>query len=139
MILYLDTSSLVKLYVEEEGSPAVRALVDKAAVSATAVIAYAEARSAFARRFRERSLTRAEAGRVKAALDLDWPHLLTMDINQGIAQQAGELAEKHALKGFDGLHLACYLALRSLVAEEVEFSSFDAALDAAARAEAGDR
>ena len=48
-----------------------------------------------------------------------------MDINQGIAQQAGELAEKHALKGFDGLHLACYLALRSLVAEEVEFSSFD--------------
>ena len=44
MILYLDTSSLVKLYLEEDGRQAVRSLVDLATVVATSVIAYPEAR-----------------------------------------------------------------------------------------------
>ncbi|MGH8694308.1 MAG: PIN domain-containing protein [Burkholderiales bacterium] len=54
MILYLDTSALVKLYVREQGSAQVRAHVNKADVIATSVVAYAEARAAFARLRRER-------------------------------------------------------------------------------------
>ena len=42
MTLYLDTSSLVKFYVEEAGSETVRALVTAATVVATAGIAYPE-------------------------------------------------------------------------------------------------
>ena len=42
MTLYLDTSSLVKLYVAEPGSDAVRKLVDDATVVATSSIAYTE-------------------------------------------------------------------------------------------------
>jgi hypothetical protein len=49
LILYLDTSSLVKLYVEETGSPEVEGLADKASLLCTSVIAYPEARSALAR------------------------------------------------------------------------------------------
>jgi antitoxin (DNA-binding transcriptional repressor) of toxin-antitoxin stability system len=48
--LYLDTSALVKLYVDEEGALAVRHAVDQAELVATSAIAYAEARAAFARR-----------------------------------------------------------------------------------------
>jgi hypothetical protein len=48
LILYLDTSSLVKLYVEEDGSPEVERLAIEASLVCTSVIAYAEARSAFA-------------------------------------------------------------------------------------------
>ena len=54
MILYLDTSALVKLYVRERGSAQVRAHVNNADVIATSVVAYAEARAAFARLRRER-------------------------------------------------------------------------------------
>ena len=49
LILYLDTSALVKLYVRERGSARVRAQVGKADAIATSVVAYAEARAAFAR------------------------------------------------------------------------------------------
>ena len=56
MTLYLDTSSLVKLYVAEPGSDAVRKLVDDATVVATSSIAYTETRAALARRRRERGL-----------------------------------------------------------------------------------
>ncbi len=48
MILYLDTSALVKLYVSEEGSEIVRGAVESAGRVATSRIAYAEARAALA-------------------------------------------------------------------------------------------
>lgn len=57
MILYFDTSSLVKVYVEETGSAQIRQLFEQSQVVATSRIAYVEARSAFARKFRERGLT----------------------------------------------------------------------------------
>ena len=47
--LYPDTSSLVKLYVEEKGSPDVRDLVAEAAVVTTSVVAYPDMRAALAR------------------------------------------------------------------------------------------
>ena len=60
MIVYLDTSSLVKLYVEEDESSKVDALVKSSKVTATSIIANAEARAAFARRFREKAFKRDE-------------------------------------------------------------------------------
>ena len=138
MILYLDTSSLVKLYVEESGSTEVRAHVRKASVVATSVIAYAEARSAFARRGREGSFSKADLGRIKVAFEADWSGLLTLNVTHEIATEAGDLAERHALRGFDSLHLACYLSLcAQFEKEDVEFSSFDESLNRAAAVEHG--
>ena len=48
MFLYLDTSSLVKLYVEEEDSAKIADLANASKVAATSIIAYTEARAAFA-------------------------------------------------------------------------------------------
>lgn len=50
MVIYLDTSALLKLYVEEEGRWLVREAVSTAEAAATSVVAYAEARAGFARR-----------------------------------------------------------------------------------------
>ena len=51
MILYLDTSALVKLYIEERGSEQVHAWVDEAEFICTSRVALPEAMSAFQRRF----------------------------------------------------------------------------------------
>ena len=53
LILYLDTSALVKLYAEEEGTETVELAVDEAEAVATSVVAYAEARAALARKLRD--------------------------------------------------------------------------------------
>jgi predicted nucleic acid-binding protein len=45
MILYLDTSALVKLYVKEPGSKAVRVLLERAHVVSTSRVAYVEMRA----------------------------------------------------------------------------------------------
>lgn len=136
MILYLDTSSLIKLYVSEAGSAEVRALTEEAELVATSVLAYPEARSAFARLRREELVTEPEGERLKAELDLDWPRYLAVDVSEAIWRQAGDLAERHALRAFDSLHLSSFLALSAAdLGTPVRFSSFDERLDAAAQRE----
>ncbi|HEX5760985.1 MAG TPA: type II toxin-antitoxin system VapC family toxin [Thermoanaerobaculia bacterium] len=138
MILYLDTSSLVKLYVSEEGSDEVWRLVAEASLVATSVLAYPEARSAFARLRREQAVTAREAERLKADLEQDWPRYLALDVGEPVWRRAGDLAERHALRGFDSLHLASFLSLASAgLGEAVRFSAFDERLNVAALAEAG--
>ena len=57
MVVYLDTSAPLKLYVEEEGRELVREAVGAAEVAATSTVAYAEARVGLARRLREEDFT----------------------------------------------------------------------------------
>lgn len=136
MTLYLDTSSLVKLYVEEADSEAVREEVARAHLVSTSAVAYPEARAAFARRRRERALTPSDVARAKRALDDDWPRYLVLAPSESICKTAGHLAEQYALRGFDAVHLATFLEVVGRAAgETVVFSSHDSALTkAAARA-----
>lgn len=138
MILYLDTSSLIKLYVEEEGSAAVRALVAGAAVVATCVLAYPEARSALARLRREGGLTESEQSRAGGELDRDWDSFLALPVD-AVWRRAGDLAERHGLRGADSIHLASFLSLVGRKGDlPARFSSFDERLNLAARREAGE-
>lgn len=133
MILYLDTSSLIKLYIEEEGSDGVRDLVEEASVVATSVVAYPEARSALARLHREGWLAGKDHERLRRQLDADWRGLLLLPVGRKTWQQAGDLAERHALRGFDSIHLAAFLSLMERPdTVPVVFSSFDVRLNEAA-------
>jgi uncharacterized protein len=136
LIAYLDTSSLVKLYVEERSSTAVRRLVEEAELVATSIVAYPEARAAFARQYREGGLTTAGRDRARADFEQDWPRYLTVDVSEAVYRNAGDLAERHGLRGFDSIHLASYLSLVREGARQVRFSAFDEALTRAARNEA---
>jgi predicted nucleic acid-binding protein len=136
VILYLDTSSLIKLYVEEPDTPEVERQFDEALLVCTSVVAYAEARSALARLCREGSLSPAEHARTKANLDQSWVHYLMVDVTPEVWRAAGDLAEAHALRGFDSIHLASFLHLiRTDLGEPVQFSSFDDRLRQASRRE----
>jgi len=136
LILYLDTSSLIKLYVEEHGSAEVEDLLSEASLVCTSVVAYPEARSAIARLCREGSLTEEEHLLIKRNLNEDWPYYLVLEATPGICEAAGDLAEKHALRGFDSLHLASFLFLAGEDLDgSVRFSSFDDRLNTAASAE----
>jgi predicted nucleic acid-binding protein len=132
--LYLDTSSLIKLYVAEPGSDAVRGLVAEAAVVATSAIAYPEARAALARRRRERAVSVAAFARAKRALEDDWPKYLALDVTKPLCTRAGDLAERYRLRGYDSVHLASFIEIaRRAGPHDVRFSSFDDRLTQAAR------
>jgi predicted nucleic acid-binding protein len=134
VIAYLDTSSLVKLYVDEPGSDEVRGLVSAADVVATSVVAYAEARASFARQRRAKGLTPSAFAEVKRTFDQDWSTYLAIDLTSDVLQRAAALAEQHQLRGFDSIHLASFhQVLERAGDDDVEFSGFDERLVQAAR------
>jgi len=90
--LYLDTSSLVKLYVAEPDSDAVRKLVDAATVVATSSIAYAETRAALA------SLRPAAFPSAKKTFETVWPKYFSVDVTSALCREAGEFAERYRLR-----------------------------------------
>lgn len=132
MIVYLDTSSLVKLYVEEAGSAAVKDIAQSATVIAASKIAYAEARAAFVRKQREDGFPIKALRKVVEDLDRDWENYFIIEVTDGIIRAAGDIAEKYLLKGFDSIHIASAVNLKSKIRGEVYFSSADAKLNRAA-------
>lgn len=132
MILYLDTSALVKVYVEEIKSAEVRENAKQAEGLATSRIAYAEARAAFARKRREQGLSRADYRSLVADLDHDWDDYFIVDVSQGVVRAAGILAEIYALRGADAIHLASAVTLSKEVGERITFLCFDGRLATAA-------
>mgnify|MGYP001565010529 CR=1 FL=1 len=131
MILYLDTSALVKLVVTESESDAVAGLVARTEYVVASVIAYAECRSAIARASRS---SRVDATPAVRSLDQVWASLHTLDVDLRLSERAGHLASRHLLRGMDALHLASALELTD-EALTVALATFDRALAAAARAE----
>jgi predicted nucleic acid-binding protein len=134
MILYLDTSALVKLFVEEAHSDRVRKAVSRAKLSATHAIAYVEACAAFARAAHARGDATLFAG-LRANLDGLWPALEVLEVTGPLVRRAADLAGRDRLRGYDCVHLAAaesaFEAFRGQV--PFRFAVFDDALRGAAR------
>lgn len=132
MILYLETSDLVKLYVRESGSEEVEKSAQDADIVATSVVAYPEARAAFARKWREKGIQENDHRLLKKALEKDWHHNFIIYLTEDVAWLAGDLAEKYGLRGFDAIHLASAMTIKKAVSAPVIFSSADTRLNKAA-------
>jgi predicted nucleic acid-binding protein len=131
--LYMDTSSLVKLYVTEAGSDVVRQLVSDANVVATSVVAYAETRATFAKLRREGVLTASKLASAKRRFEEQWPTYLALEATDSLCRAAGGLAETYSLRGFDSIHLASFAEVaRHAGTRDTRFSSFDDRLNQAA-------
>lgn len=99
------------------------------------MIAYAEARAAFARRFRENAFSSVDYDRLRSQFELDWKNFLSIHVTGEVVRMAGELAEKHSLRGFDAIHLASAVTLREKLTLPVTFSCYDIQLQNASKLE----
>jgi predicted nucleic acid-binding protein len=68
-------------------------------------------------------------------LDRDWGNYFIVEVSESVAKLGGELTDKHPLRGFDALHLASALFLKSRTHEKILFFCFDERLKSAAEAE----
>jgi len=135
LTLYLDTSSLLKFHIEEEGSESLRRLMASRQSFAMSRVAYPEARSGLAGAHRAGRLTEAEYRNAIRSLEIQWMGVLILDLSDKLSRWAGNLAERYLLRGFDAIHLASALAFQESIDEQVTFSAWDDRLLTAARAE----
>ena len=135
MIVYLETSALLQLYVDEPGQAVVRDALDRASIVAVHLVGYAEIRAAFAWQRRMLRVSSAALVRMRELLERDWEGFEVLAADAPLVRRAGDLAETFALRGFDSLHLA---AAESLLAAEgvasLLFLSADRKLNRAAHA-----
>jgi predicted nucleic acid-binding protein len=135
VIVYLDTSSLVKLYVEEIDSEKIKKFSHEAAVVSTSKIAYAEARAAFARKRKEAEFSFKVLRKIVEDFNRDWESYFVIEITDGLIRSAGDVAEKYLLRGFDSIHLASAIHLKNKISSDVHFSSYDTRLNQSAEKE----
>lgn len=133
MILFCDTSALVKLYIVEAGSAELKARVLEAEAVAVCRVAWAEAHAALSRRAREVPEDAAVIEQAKAALATDWPHLVVLDISQTLVELAGEYADTFALRGYDSIQLAAAFEAGRVSQTPIFFACFDTRLNRAAK------
>ena len=132
MILYLDTSAVVKLYASEEGSAKVRREVSAADQIAASLICYVETRAALRRKFGLKQINASRYESSKGDFDLDWTGFLKMPVDLLAVVRAADLAEQFGLRAYDAIHLASAERLGRETGSRILFVCFDAALNRAA-------
>jgi uncharacterized protein len=138
-LYYLDTSALVKLYVQEPGTDRLLRLAGDLVGNKLAVLALSpvEARSAIRRRERAGDIDSQTATLV---LDRLRRHMETLYLRQVVddlvLDGALEMIDRYALRAYDAIQLAGCLALKAISGSEVPvFACSDRQLLEAARSE----
>jgi uncharacterized protein len=133
MILYLGTSSLAKLYVEEINSDKVRYWVENAEIVATCRVAYTEMISALELRVKQNDLSKNDYDLIMKSFSQDWLNFAIIDFDE---REAGSLVKKYGLTRFAAIHLsAAKLIKKNNQDISVSFSSVDDKLRKAASTE----
>lgn len=112
MIAYFDTSALIPLLVDEPGSERVSRLWDVADNVVAVRLIYAEARAALAQATRLGRLSAAGLATTIDALEGLYANLDLLEVDERLVRRAGELAQHHALRGYDAVHLAAAERIR---------------------------
>ena len=133
MIPYLDTSALVKRYVQEPGSEEVSQVIAQAGVVGTCTLTRVEVTAALARATRTRSLSAKEAASAFTAFQSEWESFVRIDLTEVLLTRAVRVAWEQRLRGYDAVHLAAALFWQEMLGEPVCVASYDRELWDAAR------
>ncbi len=125
MILYLDSSAVVKLYVDEPGSAQTSKLIEETDLVGTSRITRAEVSAALSKAVRMKMLA-AEEGAEAIKLFRDrWADLMILEVSEGVVESADLLAWSHGLRGYDAVHLAAAQSWQTALKEPVTLATYD--------------
>jgi uncharacterized protein len=130
VIAYFDTSAVVPLLIAEPGSTRAASLWDGADRVVSVRLLYPEARAALAQAERLGRLTAGQLRDAVTELDSLFEEIDLIEVDDGLARRAGELAEVRQLRGYDAVHLAAADRVRD--PNVVVIAGDSALLDAAA-------
>ncbi|MBN1946426.1 MAG: type II toxin-antitoxin system VapC family toxin [Bradymonadales bacterium] len=112
---FVDTSALVKRYIDERGSTALHERTFGRTEVAVLVssLTYAEMYATFSRLLRDGEVTVAEHRTVLERFERDWSSFVIVEFGPSVRNLVAELASAHALRGSDLAQLASAAHMRS--------------------------
>ena len=127
MITYVDTSTLLKLIIEEDGSAQAALIWDTADTLVSVALIVVEGRAALAAARRARRINPRQQRRAVDAFGELVDELHLVEVTDDLIRAAAEVAEAEGLRGYDAVHLAAALSVEATI-----LSSADNSLCAAA-------
>jgi predicted nucleic acid-binding protein len=106
MRAFVDTSSLFKKYVQEEGSRELEELLKEVSEVAVSPVTWIEMNAVIARRLREKSLAPKQADWLKSEIEIDFQNFCRVLWNEALEKAATDLVYQHALLTLDAIQLA---------------------------------
>ena len=125
MILYCDSSALVKKYLTEIESERVIHEISRAQYILLSVIGYAEVHSAFSRKRAANELSKSLYEKIIRVFEDDWIAFVKVRLTEEVNHIARLLLSRHTLRAFDALHLASAILVKRRLKKEIHFLSFD--------------
>jgi predicted nucleic acid-binding protein len=133
MILFCDTSALIKLLIDEPESDQMQQASSDAEAIAVCRITWAEAMAAMARRQREDPMSGDDIDQARGRLIQTWNDMTIVEVRQNLVETAGRFADGFALRGYDSVQLAAAHELRKSTEQSLTFASYDRRLRQAAQ------
>jgi predicted nucleic acid-binding protein len=133
LTIYLDTSAMLKRYLNEAGADETRMFIERADEIATTVITRVETASAFARLVFSHSITDAEGEKAWQEFTEDWAIVTRLQIVPQTLEKAVKVARLYHLRGYDAVHLGCALVWQDELNHPVTLITFDRNLWSAAK------
>lgn len=133
LITYLDTSALLKRYVQEPGSEDLQDWLRGFGRVGTTLLTHVEMAAALTKVERMRWLNSEETERAWEDFLLDWNRLAALPITELIVTRASNLAWDFGLRGYDATHLASALVWKESIDLDVVVGTFDRQLWQAAK------
>jgi uncharacterized protein len=133
VLLFCDTSALIKLLIDEPGSAQIHQASEHAGLIAASRITWAEAMAAMAHRQREDPTSADEIESARQCLSMIWPSFTVVEISQQLVEAAGRFADGLALRGDDSVQLAAAHELHISTEQTILFACYDRRLNQAAQ------
>jgi predicted nucleic acid-binding protein len=133
LILYLDTSAIVKRYVIETSSKEVIALIEEADAVGSVVLTRVEMAATLAKAVRQNWLERNDAESAWQDFLEHWFSFTRLNVTPVILERASRLAWEHGLRGYDAMHFAAALIWQETLENPITLATFDRELWLAAQ------
>jgi predicted nucleic acid-binding protein len=135
MILYVDTSALVKKYIREAESDAFLSFISGFTTIGTAWITQVEMSAAMSKAVCLSWIDRASIDVAWQDFQLHWMAYVRLPFSAAMSERAVGMTWRHDLRANDAIHLASALTWQELMLEKTAFACFDKRLSQAARLE----
>ena len=132
MILYCDTSALMKLFVKEEHSGLMQNASAASERVVVSMLTWAEMLSALSRKQRTGQVRSAQVVTALEEIEAEWPRYYKLGVDTDLITDAGQLALRHGLRAYDSVQLASARRAQKQLGSNMTFCCFDRQLNIAA-------
>ena len=134
MIIYCDTSALMKLFVSEQHTEAMQNIAAESTRLVVSQLTWPEMCAGLGLKQRTNQVDTKIALTALERLNTEWPRYSRLAVDEDLMVEAGELALRFGLRAYDSVQLASAQRIHRSLGNNLIFCCFDKQLNAAAAA-----